>query len=70
MFSGRALTLLDAAAEEDYYLTGLILFRSQPEFGGLTCIDLAHANEDREFLSHHAVQRVLDQVSFCLFEKK
>ena len=64
------MTLLDAAAEEDYYLTGLILFRSQPEFGGPTCIDLAHANEDHEFLSHHSVQRVLDQVSFCFCVNK
>lgn len=68
-FSHCALELLQKADEEDYYLAGLLLFRAQPEFGGLTCIDLAHANDDYLFISHHAVQRVFDQVFSYLCEK-
>ena len=62
--------MLELASEDDEYKTGLLLTAAQPLLGGVNCMELAHRVGDRQFISHVACQRVLNQVWMGVLDVK
>ena len=61
-FQTMAIDLLSLCYTEDRRRTSLLLVRKLPDWGNVTCLDLAAAGRNKQFIAHVGVQNLLSQL--------